>query len=86
MALVEVSVTNGVAQLELNQPDAANAFDLETAPVKPSRSCSASAPARPAWHERIAAQTRHKRLSTLLERYFRPAQALDFTSSRDLRL
>jgi len=31
MALVEVEVTNGVAQLELNRPDAANAFDLETA-------------------------------------------------------
>ncbi len=31
--------------------------------------------------DRIAAQTRHKRLSTLLERYIRPAQALDFTSS-----
>jgi integrase len=36
--------------------------------------------------DRIAAQTRHKRLSTLLERYIRPAQALDFTSSRDLGL
>jgi len=31
MALVEVSVTNGVAHLELNRPGAANAFDLETA-------------------------------------------------------
>ena len=36
--------------------------------------------------DRIAAQTRHKRLSTLLERYIRPAQALDHTSSRDLGL
>lgn len=36
--------------------------------------------------DRIAAQTRHKRLSTLLERYIRPAQALDYTSSRDLGL
>lgn len=36
--------------------------------------------------DRIATQTRHKRLSTLLERYIRPAQALDFTSSRDLGL
>lgn len=36
--------------------------------------------------DRIAAQTRHKRLSTLLERYIRPAQALDFTSSKDLGL
>lgn len=36
--------------------------------------------------DRIAAQTRHKRLSTLLDRYIRPAQALDFTSSRDLGL
>ena len=34
--------------------------------------------------DRIAAQTRHKRLSTLLGRYIRPAQALDLTSSRDL--
>jgi integrase len=34
----------------------------------------------------IAAQTRHKRLSTLLERYIRHAQALDLTSSRDLGL
>ncbi|RLV50909.1 hypothetical protein D9V37_02925 [Nocardioides mangrovicus] len=31
--------------------------------------------------DRIAMQTRHKRLSTLLERYIRPAQALDHTSS-----
>lgn len=36
--------------------------------------------------DRIAAQTRHKRLSTLLERYIRPAQALDHTTSRDLGL
>jgi integrase len=36
--------------------------------------------------DRIAAQTRHKRLSTLLERYIRPAQALEYTSSRDLGL
>lgn len=36
--------------------------------------------------DRIAAQTRHKRLSTLLERYIRLAQALDLTSSRDLGL
>lgn len=34
----------------------------------------------------IAAQARHKRLSTLLERYIRPAQALDYTSSSDLGL
>lgn len=36
--------------------------------------------------DRIATQTRHKRLSTLLERYIRPAQALEYTSSRDLGL
>lgn len=36
--------------------------------------------------DRIAAQTRHKRLSTLIERYIRPAQALEYTSSRDLGL
>lgn len=36
--------------------------------------------------DRIAAQTRHKRLSTLLERYIRSAQALEYTSSRDLGL
>jgi integrase len=36
--------------------------------------------------DRIVAQTRHKRLSTLLERYIRLAQALDYTSSRDLGL
>jgi integrase len=36
--------------------------------------------------DRIAAQTRQRRLSTLLERYIRPAQALDLTSSRDLGL
>ena len=36
--------------------------------------------------DRIATQTRHKRLSTLLERYIRPAQALDYTSRRDLGL
>ena len=29
---------------------------------------------------------RHKRLSTLIERYIRPAQALEYTSSRDLGL
>ncbi len=36
--------------------------------------------------DRIAAQTRHRRLSTLIERYIRPAQALEYTSSRDLGL
>lgn len=36
--------------------------------------------------DRIAAQTRHKRLSTLIERYIRPAQALEYTSSRELGL
>jgi hypothetical protein len=36
--------------------------------------------------DRIAAQTPHKRLSTLIERYIRPAQALEYTSSRDLGL
>jgi integrase len=36
--------------------------------------------------DRIAAQTRHKRLSALIERYIRPAQALEYTSSRDLGL
>ncbi|MGH2393885.1 MAG: site-specific integrase [Candidatus Limnocylindria bacterium] len=36
--------------------------------------------------DRIAAQTRHKRLSTLIKRYIRPAQALEYTSSRDLGL
>jgi integrase len=36
--------------------------------------------------DRIAVQTRHRRLSTLLERYIRPAQALQLTTSRDLGL
>ena len=36
--------------------------------------------------DRIAAQTRHKRLSTLIERYIRPAQTHEYTSSRDLGL
>jgi hypothetical protein len=36
--------------------------------------------------DRIALQTRHKRLSTLIDRYIRPAQALEATSSRDLGL
>lgn len=36
--------------------------------------------------DRIAAQTRHKRLSTMLNHYIRPAQMLAVTSSRDLVL
>ena len=36
--------------------------------------------------ERIAAQTRHRRLDILIERYIRPVQALQTTSSRDLGL
>jgi len=36
--------------------------------------------------DRIAAPTRHKRLSTLIERYIRPAQALEYTSSCDVGL
>ncbi|CAN5141100.1 site-specific integrase [soil metagenome] len=36
--------------------------------------------------ERIAAQTRHRRIDVLIERYIRPAQALQTTSSRDLGL
>jgi 1,4-dihydroxy-2-naphthoyl-CoA synthase len=31
VALVEYAVADGVAHVELNRPDAANAFDLETA-------------------------------------------------------
>ena len=36
--------------------------------------------------DRIAAQTRHRRLSTMVERYIRPAQALQVISSHDLGL
>jgi integrase len=36
--------------------------------------------------ERIAAQTRHRRIDVLIERYIRPIQALQTTSSRDLGL
>jgi integrase len=36
--------------------------------------------------DRIAAQTRHQRLSTFIERYIRPAQAMEYTSSRGLGL
>lgn len=36
--------------------------------------------------ERIAAQTRHRRIDVLVECYIRPAQALQTTSSRDLGL
>ena len=36
--------------------------------------------------DRIALQTRHRRISTLIDRYIRPAQTLDATSSRDLGL
>ena len=35
---------------------------------------------------RIAAQTRHKRIDVLIERYIRPVDALNTTSSRDLGL
>lgn len=36
--------------------------------------------------DRIAAQTRHKDLAVLLNRYIRPLEALETTSSRDLGL
>jgi integrase len=36
--------------------------------------------------DRIAAQTRHRRIDVLIERYIRPVQALQTTSSRDLGL
>lgn len=36
--------------------------------------------------DRIAAQTRHRRLATLIDLYIRPAQALQVTSSRELGL
>jgi len=36
--------------------------------------------------ERIAAQTRDKRIDVLIERYIRPVEALRVTSSRDLGL
>lgn len=36
--------------------------------------------------DRIAAQTRHRRVDVLIERYIRPVQALQTTSSRDLGL
>jgi hypothetical protein len=35
---------------------------------------------------RIAAQTRHRQIAMLLDRYVRPAQGLHITSSRDLGL
>ena len=35
---------------------------------------------------RIAAQTRHKDLSVLFDRYIRPVDALEFSSSKDLGL
>ena len=36
--------------------------------------------------DRIAAQTRHKRISSLVEHYIRPLEALRITSSRHLGL
>lgn len=36
--------------------------------------------------DRIAAQTRHRSITTLIEHYIRPTQALETTSSRDLGL
>jgi integrase len=36
--------------------------------------------------DRIALQTRHRRIATLIDRYIRPAQALDVTTSRELGL
>ena len=36
--------------------------------------------------DRIAAQTRHRDLGTLLNHYIRPAEALAHTTSRDLGL
>lgn len=36
--------------------------------------------------DRIAAQTRHRCIDVLVERYIRPVQALQTTSSRDLGL
>ncbi len=36
--------------------------------------------------DRIAAQTRHRRLATLLDHYIRTAEALDCSTSRDLGL
>lgn len=36
--------------------------------------------------DRIAAQTRHKDLTVLVNRYIRPIQALENTSSKDLGL
>ena len=36
--------------------------------------------------DRIAAQTRHRRIDVLIERYIRPIQALETSSSRDLGL
>ena len=35
---------------------------------------------------RIAAQTRHKDLSVLFDRYLRPVDALEFSTSKDLGL
>lgn len=36
--------------------------------------------------DRIAAQKRHSRISTLVEHYIRPLEAMQVTSSRDLGL
>jgi integrase len=45
-----------------------------------------SAPRAGVGVDRIAAQTRHRRIDVLVERYIRPVQALETTSSRDLGL
>lgn len=43
-------------------------------------------PTVPASRSRIAAQTRHKDLSVLFDRYIRPVDALEASSSKDLGL
>lgn len=45
--------------------------------------CRVEDPRRCRWRQldRIAAQTRHRRLSTVVERYIRPAQALQLPSA-----
>ena len=67
-----------------------------TAPASPPIPCEPGTPPPqpspgpppppPPPHARIAAQTRHKDLAVLVNRYIRPLEALANTSSRDLGL
>jgi len=75
-----------VSDLVRNRAGAAGLGDLDVSGHSLRAGYATTAAVNGAPIDRIAAQTRHRDLTTLFTRYIRPADALATTTSRDLGL